>query len=214
MGTKINLEGQTFGRLKVIKEADPFHSSGRTRRMWLCQCDCGNTLVVRGENLKGGNTKSCGCYQKTQVSQSNGTHHMSRTRLYYIWQGMKERCCNPNSKPFPDYGGRGITICDEWLNFIGFKDWAYENGYQDDLTLDRINNDGNYEPSNCRWTDLFTQGRNKRNNRLMTFNGETHCLSEWVEITGIKYGTLLTRIMNGWTVEDTLTKPVRRREKR
>ena len=118
---------------------------------------------------------------------------------------MKQRCYNPNKPQYKDWGGRGITICDEWLNdFMAFYDWAMSNGYQDNLTIDRIDNNKGYEPSNCRWVDHKIQNRNKRNNRNYTINGETHCLTEWCEILGLNRGTVKNRLRYGWSIEQSL----------
>ena len=206
MSKKIDLTGHKYGRLLVIGEAEPFYGSGRKRRMWLTQCDCGNTLVVRGENLRQGNTTSCGCVKKIRIKESNSTHRMSKTRIWNIWNTMKERCNNPNSINYKNYGGRGIKICESWYEFTIFYNWAISNGYKDNLTIDRINNDGDYCPENCRWVTPLTQSRNKRNNIFLTLDNQTHCLGEWAEIIGLPYGTLMTRYLKGWPVADILSR--------
>lgn len=135
---------------------------------------------------------------------------MSKEKLQRIYSNMKTRCYNPNSNRYHCYGGRGIRVCDEWKNsFQNFKEWAVNNGYADNLTLDRINNNGNYEPSNCRWVTNKQNTNNTRRNRLLTYNGETHTMSEWCEIIGIKLQTLSARIYRGWSVDDAITKPIR-----
>lgn len=135
-------------------------------------------------------------------------HGKRNTRLYGIWLQMKNRCFNTKTERYKDYGGRGITVCDEWKNdFTKFYDWSISNGYQENLTIDRIDNDGNYEPSNCRWVTVKTQNRNARSNHLITFKGETHCIIEWAEITGLTRGCISNRLRYGWSIEDTLTKP-------
>mgnify|MGYP006976626162 CR=1 FL=1 len=134
---------------------------------------------------------------------------MSYTRVYHIWSGIKSRCCCPTCSIYCNYGGRGITICDEWKNSPdSFCKWALENGYSDDLTIDRINNDGNYEPSNCRWATYKQQSRNRRNNHLLTLNEETKTIVEWSEIVGIKADTIWRRIRNGMSIEKALTMPL------
>lgn len=154
-----------YGKLAVIKEVDKRNG----RRHYLCQCDCGNQKVVMGGNLIQGNVRSCGCLQKQ--APYNMTHGLSRdsngkkTRLFRIWSGMKTRCLNKNNKTYQGYGGRGILICDEWMNFKNFHDWAHANGYHDVLTIERINNDGNYAPDNCTWIPLGEQALNRRNTK-------------------------------------------------
>ena len=139
------------------------------------------------------------------------SHGKQPARLYRIWANMKSRCSNPNVDNYRFYGGRGIKVCDEWQDFISFRFWAITNGYADDLTLDRINNDGNYEPSNCRWDTHLHQCNNTRRNHWLTFHGETHTIAEWARIVGIKVDTLERRInAHGWSVERALTTSVRR----
>lgn len=222
----IDLTGQRFGRLVVIERTE-IDTARRPR--WLCKCDCGAYKVVSSVHLKNGSTKSCGCLRREEVSKrsteiarrigkNNKTHGMRNTRLYHIWCGIKRRCLNPNAKPYDNYGGRGITICDEWKNdFMNFYNWAMANGYQENLTIDRKDNDGNYEPSNCRWASYEEQANNRRkakySNRThcIEFNGEIHSLMEWSEITGINYGTLQKRIKLGWTIEKALTESVKKK---
>lgn len=146
----------------------------------------------------------------------NYKHGLKGTRLYRIWNGIKNRCFNPNYHRYSDYGGRGIKVCDEWKNdFQSFYDWSMSNGYSDNLTIDRINNDGNYEPSNCRWVGLKVQANNSRHCNNIQFNGEVHSISEWARITGIPRYTLNNRINKyGWSIEDSLTKPNRTTNKK
>lgn len=142
-------------------------------------------------------------------------HGLRHTRLYGIWLQMKNRCNNEKTARYKDYGARGITVCDEWCNdFKAFYDWSMANGYSDDLTIDRINNDGNYEPSNCRWITIKQQSRNTRHNTLLTLNGEAHCLIEWSEITGITKSCIQDRLRYGWSVERALTTPMRKNKNR
>ena len=174
--------------------------------LWLCNCDCGNTTVVSANKLIGCKTKSCGCLKKeTAKPPVIVKHGMSYSRLYQVWKDMKGRCYRKTSCCYHTHGGRGITVCDEWLSFVPFRKWALSNGYSDELTLDRIDNNGNYEPSNCRWATMKEQGNNRRTNHVLTHNGETHTMKEWSEITGIKYYTLVARINTlGWSIEKTL----------
>lgn len=137
-------------------------------------------------------------------------HGFRRTRLYKCWIDMKQRCSNPNRKDFKHYGERGIGVCEEWKNdFMCFHDWAMKNGYKDALTIDRINVNGNYEPSNCRWVDNMTQRNNRRNNVLLTYRGETHTVAEWSRITGLKEWTISNRIKYGWDDDRILGTPCR-----
>ena len=176
---------------------------------WLCKCDCGNETIVRGENLTSGAVKSCGC----AGDHSNRIHGMSHTRLHNIWSRLFYRCYNPKCVHFKHYGGRGIRVCDEWHGTGGFQrfmKWALSNGYEETLTLDRINVNGNYEPDNCRWITQKQQMNNTRVNRFVSYNGQTHTVAEWSEITGISYATLSQRINKlNWPIEKALTKEVK-----
>lgn len=202
MGSKVDLRGQRFGRLTVIRE-DASRRNGSV--MWLCRCDCGNEVLVRSNHLKRGGVMSCGCYNHDIIR----THDESKTNLYHTLQCMKDRCSNPKNVQYADYGGRGIKVCDEWLHdYEAFRDWALANGYRKGLSIDRINNDGDYEPSNCRWTDMKTQCRNRRSNRMLTINGETHCLIEWAEIVGINASSINTRLRRGWSAYDAVFRPI------
>ena len=203
MGKFEDLTGQRFGRWTVIKQAE---RNKQQQICWLCKCDCGNESSVTTSSLKSGNSKSCGCLKTEKTIQRSITHGLKNTRLYYIWKGMKERCYNQNRKKYLDYGGRGIKVCDEWKNNpVSFYNWSINNGYSDDLTIDRINVNGNYEPSNCRWVTNIEQANNRRNSHFLTYKNETHTLSEWSRIVGICRGTLFARLKQGWSVEKTLS---------
>lgn len=202
MGKKEDLTGRRFGRLTVIAETDERRNGAV---MWLCKCDCGNYTTVRANHLKRGGVMSCGCYNRDIITR----HGLSKTRLHSIWSDMLDRCTNPSSKEADRYINRGIKVCDEWLTFENFAEWAYANGFREDAkrgdcTLDRIDNNGNYEPSNCRWVDMKVQGRNRRNNVVIECNGESHCLSEWAEILGESYSKLVNRHHRGWSPYEIL----------
>lgn len=199
--TKLNdLTNQKFGKLIVIKRAE---NDKRGNAQWLCKCECGKEVIVRGYQLIGNITKSCGCLKFTH----NKSHGLSNTKLYKVYTDMKYRCNNKKHLGYSYYGERGIDICKEWGNdFNKFYEWAIKNGYKEGLTIDRIDVNGNYEPDNCRWVNQKIQQRNKRNNINITYKNETHCLMEWSEILSIKYDTLRNRICRlHWNVERTFT---------
>lgn len=181
----IDLTGQQFGRLTVVRRAPENNINGSA--MWVCRCECGNTKTVCGSVLRGGKTISCGCYNRDKQISHGGSH----TRLYQIWINMRRRCTGEKEKDYPRYGGRGITICPEWLeSFEAFQDWAMDNGYRDDLTLERNDNSGPYCPDNCRWATYEDQANNRRGNVIVTVEDETHTLAEWERIIGLRYGSL------------------------
>ena len=193
----MDLKGQKFGRWTVLEEVGRSHGSV----LWRCRCDCGTVRDVPSNALRTGNSVSCGCYNREVIT----THGKSKTtNVYHVWQCMKDRCLNPNSQEAKHYIDRGIKVCDEWLDFENFYEWAMANGYKEGLSLDRIDNDGNYEPSNCRWATAKQQCRNRSNNYILTVNGESHCISEWAEIVGIKPTTIHTRKRRGWTDEEAI----------
>lgn len=203
MGKFCNLAGQKFGKLTIIKRA----KNRGHNTYWLCQCDCGNFKEAEASNLKTGTTNSCGCDKRKKQVLASTKHNQSKTRIYRIWSGLKQRCNNKKSKTYKYYGGRGIKVCEKWQkNFEIFRDWAIQNGYQEGLTIDRIDPNGNYEPANCRWISNFEQQHNKRNNKFLTYNNQTYCISEWAKIIGINAQTLFKRFERGFSIERALTK--------
>jgi len=191
----IDITGQKFGRLTAIKR-EGSNSDGKA--LWLCKCDCGNKVIVVGKSIRNGHTKSCGCLsvdRTRSMGKSNLKHGDSKSRLYNVWRGILKRCNNPNNHAYENYGGRGIKICEQWEHsYEKFMKWSFENGYEEGLSIDRIDNDGNYEPSNCRWVTASEQSRNKRDNVLITYKGKTYCMTDWAKIIGINVDTLWRRI--------------------
>jgi len=192
-----DLRGSVFGRWTVIEKAD----SRKRMVVWKCRCECGNEKEVYQKHLLSGASTSCGCFRNEQSSKrmkennpAEIKHNMYRTRLYGIWNSMKHRCHNPNDLNYRYYGGKGIKVCEEWQEFISFMEWASTNGYDETLTLDRKDYNGNYEPTNCRWVTIQEQQYNKSNNHLITYNGKTQTLTEWAKEREIKQTTLDARI--------------------
>lgn len=201
MGKLIDLTGRRFERLVVIERADNTNA-GKPR--WLCLCDCGKNAVVSGSDLKAGKVLSCGCKKKEQLTTRNFVHGMEGSKLYHVWKGMKQRCSNPNHKGFAQYGGKGISVCNEWLaDFETFYNWSMKNGYQDGLSIDRIDNDKGYSPDNCRWATPREQNNNKRSNKLITIDGKTKTAAQWGLERGIRRSTYDRRLRSGWTPEET-----------
>lgn len=200
---KNDLTGQRFGRLKVIGVDDR-----NTRKTYfLCECDCGTVKSIRSDGLLSGAVKSCGCLKREQdeINLDRTTHNMSSTRLYQIWQGMRGRCYNKHDPRYERYGGRGITVCDEWREFARFCEWSKKNGYQDNLTIDRINNDEGYRPDNCRWATNETQANNRESNIKITIGNSERTLTQWCEIFRVDYRTTLSRYnRNGFLSIDDL----------
>ena len=189
------LIGKKFNSLTIKERVYETKSGKKTnKRYFRCVCDCGNETIVFLHDLKSGGTKTCGCSKVKKFK----THGMSDTRIYGIWTDMKQRCLNKNSVAYKWYGGCGVTICDEWKNdFMNFYNWAINNGYKEDLTLDRIDSKGNYEPENCRWADSYTQLNNTSRNHYVTIDGETRTISQWARFIGCKPMAIHRRIMKG-----------------
>ena len=199
----IDITGKRFGRLVVLSRAE---NDRHDIAQWLCRCDCGVEKVVRGASLRSGVILSCGCLCR---ERHRHTHDESKTRLFRILQYVKGRCYNQNNSAYQYYGGRGISVCQEWReSFVTFRDWALANGYSDDLTLDRIDADGNYEPSNCRWVDRKTQMRNQRDSLKYTIDGITRNLADWCDIYNVPYERTRHRVVNlKWDIVAALTTP-------
>lgn len=177
-------------------------------RVWHCICDCGKETDAKETSLISGKKQSCGCLYSE--SSARKTHGETKTRLHKIWSGMIDRCNNPHCHDYNNYGGRGITIYKEWENYIFFRNWALSHDYSCDLTIERINVNGNYEPSNCRWATTKEQQNNRRNNHIIEYCGEAHNITEWSVILGINIGALKQRIHMGWSTEKAFTKPIQK----
>lgn len=218
-----DLTGMRFGRLTVL-----YHNDALTKKYkygyyhyWHCVCDCGNEKDINGINLRGGKIRSCGCLHDEYSKINSKTHGLSKTRLYRVYMSMNSRCYNKNTKKYKNYGGRGIRVCKEWVGengFVNFYNWAKNNGYDEtasfmQCTIDRIDNDGDYCPNNCRFTDNKTQANNKSSNHYITVKGETKTLHQWIESAeyDISVSTVIKRIKKGWSDEEALTTPVEKK---
>ena len=194
--------GQKFGKLTVLELTEKrlyINPQGKKlfKKYYKCKCECGNEIIVYQGHLTSGHTKSCGCITLK--------HGYWKSRLYNIWRGMLKRCYLVTSKDYDRYGGRGITICDEWKNdFKAFYEWAMANGYEDNLSIDRIDVNGNYQPENCRWITNKQQANNKRSNKLITYNGKTHNITEWANILNIPRYLIYNRLKANWSIEKAL----------
>ena len=213
MSKFIDRTGQKFGRLTLIERVE---NNKFNQVQWKCRCDCGKEVIVKAYSLTTGQTKSCGCLKKEQnyINIAKVKHNMTNTRLYNIWRDMKSRCLNPNNKRHKFYFDKGITVCYEWKNdFMNFYNWAINNGYRDNLKIDRINNNGNYEPKNCRWATITEQNNNQSNNIRIKYNESEYTLSELSKIYNIKRATLYDRIKRGWTIDEALNRKVAKRNR-
>ena len=191
--------GKKFHRLTVLCRNG---NSKNHSKQYLCRCDCGTEKTIIGIYLLDGRVKSCGCFNREATGNRHRTHNMTHTRLFSIWQNMNTRCSNEKCSEYHNYGGRGITVCEDWKNdFLSFYKWAVANGYDDSLSIDRIDNNRNYEPSNCRWATKKLQANNTRVNHLFTYEGETRTIAEWSELKNINYKKLWSRIKRNWPEE-------------
>lgn len=197
MRPSYDLTDERFGRLVAL------HRSIKTPSLnnnivWTCICDCGNFTDVRSSDLKSGRTKSCGCLHKEIISK----HNLPRDRLYSIWRDMRQRCNNPKCSLYKNYGGRGISVCTEWDNYENFHAWAMKSGYEENLTIDRIDVNGNYEPSNCRWATKIVQENNRRNNRFGLYKGEKMSVSDFSRLKNIPRRYIYTHFTNDITFDE------------
>lgn len=201
-----NLIGKRFGRLLVIER-----SQRKNGTYWKCRCDCGCEKDVISGNLISGKVVSCGCYLNERRIKAKTIHGDSKSRLYNIWILMKARCEKEKNKAYKNYGGRGIQVCDKWkYSYEEFKKWSIENGYSQNLSIDRIDNDGNYEPSNCRWVDRKTQNNNNRMNVKITIDDKTQTLAQWCEELNLPYSAIEARRLRGWNDVDALMTPLQK----
>ena len=201
--------GKKFGKLTVIRLAEIKIINNRKRTFYECKCECGNIVIRNKDKLKEGRMSSCGCYPTGKMLAKHGLWSYDN-KLYGVWQTMKARCFRKTCQKYKDYGARNITVCEEWKNdFKAFNDWAITNGYKEGLTIERIDVNGNYEPSNCKWITREEQAKNKRSNIFIEFNNETHCLKEWARILNLNYKALHSRLKNGWSVEKAFSTPTK-----
>lgn len=208
----VDITGVKFGRLLAIKKVGIINNGA----LWACKCDCGNEKNVSLQHLRNGDTQSCGCLAKERASirgkapnnigDRMRTHGDRRSKLYNVWSGMKRRCNNKNSTHYNDYGGRGIKVCESWNEYINFKEWAVSNGYEEGLTIERVDVNKNYEPDNCKWATWIEQQNNKRNTKRYLFEGEMYTLRQLSEMSGINKRTLAGRLERGWPVEKIMDK--------
>lgn len=198
MGQKIEVhQGDRYGILTIIRELP----KRVKKRYFLCKCDCGNLREVRFVGMRAGESKSCGCLRNERNRTANLSHGMAGSPLYSSWHCMKQRCLNKKRRHYEDYGGRGIKVCLEWMDFIPFRDWALAHGYKDGLTIERIDCNGNYESSNCTWIPQGEQSNNTRRNRRITYQGKTQILKDWAKELSLDYKMLCNRLRHGWSVE-------------
>ena len=208
MGTVKDLTGKKFGRLIAMR----YVFTKKRHAHWECKCICGNIIITNSNTLQRKDTQSCGCLQKEKTQYANTKHGMHKTKFYEKWRTMKQRCGNTNNNRYKDYGGRGITVCERWLKFENFRDDMYlsykEHRLNNKFTsIDRIDNDGNYCPENCRWATCKEQQNNTRYNRLLTYKGQTLNITQWAEKLDMTPCTISTRVRRGWSVKRTLDTP-------
>ena len=211
MGKFQDISGQTFGNITVIKRDGSYTiCNGKHTPKWLCRCNfCGKLFHVNTYRIKALRLKSCGCQTTNLIREKSKFHGLGGTRLSYIWRDMRKRCYNPKSESYKNYGGRGVRICDEWLDdagFLNFYKWAMENGYNDNLTIDRINNNDHYKPDNCRWVTKSENTNNRRNHVFVEFNGEILNLTQLARKLNVNPRTISKQKTRGWSLEKILRK--------
>lgn len=205
----IDLTGQRFGRWTVIRRA-PQSQTGGKKILWVCKCDCGEIREVLGDSLRSGKSVSCGCFRADTIREI-GKRYKEKVKkydgpfdrgIYNSWYSMIGRCYNKNHKSYKDYGGRGITVCDEWrTSYLIFREWAIANGYKNNLSIDRIDVNGNYEPSNCRWATAKEQGNNRRNNHFLEAHGQRKTLTQWADFFGVRLDRVQYYVTRGYSGE-------------
>lgn len=206
MGAPIDMTGKKYGRLTVIEMAG---RNKHNQRLWRCICDCGNETEVIGYSIRYGDTLSCGCLKKELIASVNMKHGMSKSHIWSIHKSMMDRCYLPTAFAYSRYGGRGIRVCDRWHSFENF--FADMGHRPEDMSLERVDNNGDYCPDNVRWGTAEDQANNRRSNRLIAYNGETKTLAQWAKSVGMSIGTLWSRLTtHGYSIEQALTKPVGR----
>lgn len=205
-----DISGQKFGRWTALCQVEKGMGG---EKCYLCRCQCGTEKILRRSSITSGNSKSCGCLARDIARKRETKHGASDTRLYRVWAGIVQRCCNDRERyEWAKYGGRGITLCEEWRNSFGaFANWALANGYNDTLTIDRIDVNGNYSPENCRWATVYEQNNNKRTSKFISYNSETGTIREFADRHGLKYSCLYERLRQGWSIQDALLTPSKRR---
>lgn len=195
--------GIKYNNWTVLEKAE---SNKHGNPKWLCMCDCGKIRKLYLSDIKNGHSKSCGCYRREFLKNQNVKHGMSHFKIYRVWRSMKSRCYTKTQTMYKYYGARGIKVCDEWLDeengFINFYNWAMQNGYSENLTIDRIDVNGNYEPSNCRWITMKEQANNTRRNVYITYNNETHTLKEWSDLLDLNYKMVFNRYKKGFSLQE------------
>lgn len=203
--SSIDFINKIYGKVTVIDDL----GINKKSRYVLGLCECGNKKQFRLSDLKNGSSTNCGCVRKSGLKDRNTTHGLTDHQLYNTWRGMIERCTYIKHVHYKHYGGRGISVCPKWHDFLNFYNWAIENGWEEGLEIDRTLNDGNYTPQNCRFVSPTINKRNRSSNRILTFNGESLCMSEWGERTGLDQSTIKDRLNKlGWSVEKALTTPL------
>lgn len=209
----VDLTGYAWDEFEVIREVEPHvRANGHKVRQWECRCSCGGVRYLSTQEVRTHKRRSCGCKKKEYHRTSATEHGDSHTRLHNIWSGMRARCYIATDYHYPWYGGRGIQMCEEWINdYPAFKRWAVANGYRSDLSIDRINNDGPYSPDNCRWVDQTVQSNNTRRNHRVEIAGEVKTLADWSRVSGISPSTVRRRLLRGWSAEAAVYTPVQSR---